>query len=78
MARKLLIIVTLPALLTLLIGCGKTAVLHPISGQDIQRIPAGETFEAPKDGWFFSDEYVKKVMKVKVDDPCCGLLSGVD
>jgi len=47
-------------------GCAKV-VLHPIQAIDIIRIKQGQTIEAPKDGYFLSDEYVKEVMEAKVE-----------
>lgn len=55
-----------PSLLT---GCAlfkKDIVLHPITGQDIVLLKAGETVTAPNQGAFLSDFYIEEVMKVKV------------
>ena len=53
-------------MLILLAGCAQTIHLHPISQQDIMHIDKGQTIEAPKDGWFMSDKYLKVVVKAKV------------
>ena len=53
-------------LLVVLTGCGNKVVLHPISTLDIVRLQKGQNFEAPQDGYFLSDEYVKTVMEAKI------------
>jgi hypothetical protein len=52
-------------LLTLLTGCN-IVVLHPIRTIDIQEVEAGVAFTPKLDGYFFSDKYVKNVMKAKI------------
>jgi len=49
-----------------LTGCGSKTVLHPIEGTDIVMVDKGQTFNAPKQGAFLSDEYIQEVMKAKV------------
>lgn len=51
--------------LLLISGCARITI-HPISGSDIIRVKQGQTFEAPKDGYYLSDEYVKIVMQAKI------------
>lgn len=52
--------------LLLLAGCARV-VIHPIEQTDIIRMEKGETIEAPKDGYFLSELYIKEVMKAKVE-----------
>ncbi|PJH74625.1 MAG: hypothetical protein CO064_11060 [Anaerolineae bacterium CG_4_9_14_0_8_um_filter_58_9] len=47
-------------------GCART-ILHPIEGSDIVRVKQGQSFEAPKDGYFLSNEYIKLVMEATVE-----------
>lgn len=55
-------------ILLFLAGCNcPTTILHPIEAVDIIRIKQGENFEAPKDGYFISDRYLKDVMDCKVE-----------
>jgi hypothetical protein len=70
--RTLLLLTSLIAL-TVCSGCQQAVTLHPVTtgdanSIDIQRIPAGSTFKAPagKSGWWFSDDYTKEVMRVKL------------
>jgi len=58
----------IPIILLLLIaGCpNPKVVLHPIEPIDIIRVKQGQEFEAPKDGYFLSDKYLKDVMEAKV------------
>lgn len=51
------------------------SVSHPITGDDVFRVPKkswikinkkGER-EIVKDGWFFSDKYVEDVVQIKID-----------
>ena len=61
--RKILPIV----LLVMISGCPQPQViLHPIRQIDIIRVKQGEQFEAPVDGYFLSDQYIKDVMEAKV------------
>ena len=46
-------------------GCSKV-ILHPIYHTDIIRVQKGEKLDAPKNGYFLSDDYVKEVMQAKV------------
>lgn len=61
-----MITVMLAALLTLLTNCGAKVVLHPIFDTDIVRMQKGQVLEAPQNGYFLSDKYVKSVMEAKV------------
>ena len=61
---KLIILLVFALLLS---GCTGQTVLHPIYETDIQRLVKDQEFVAPKDGYFFSDMYVKEVMNTKVD-----------
>lgn len=50
-------------------GCsGPAAVLYPLQGDHIINVAADEEFTAPRDGYFLSDDYLKKVLKAKVQD----------
>lgn len=62
--RKILPIV----LVCLVCGCQQPkVVLHPIETIDIVRVKKGQNFEAPKDGYFISDLYLRDVMEAKVE-----------
>ena len=54
------------AALLLMSGCARV-VLHPIEMRDIVQVKQGESFEAPKDGYFLSDFYIKEVMRARVE-----------
>jgi len=47
-------------------GCSKSIILHPIEQADIMQVKQGITYEAPKDGYFLSEFYIKEVMQAKV------------
>lgn len=47
-------------------ACAPSVVLHPIEDIDIMRVEQGESYEAPKDGYFLSEMYIKEVMKAKI------------
>ena len=50
-----------------LAGCSQPhVVIHPITNTDIVAVKQGQTFEAPKDGFFLSADYVREVMQAKV------------
>ena len=50
-------------------GCsGPAAVLYPLQGDHIINVKADEEFTAPRDGYFLSNEYFKKVLKAKVKE----------
>ena len=49
-----------------LTACNKV-VLHPLDGVHIQDVNEGESFTAPIDGYFLSNDYFKKVLKAKVE-----------
>ncbi len=48
-------------------GCSRIS-LYPLEGDHIINVKAGEEFTAPRDGYFLSDEYFKKVLKAKVGE----------
>lgn len=52
-------------LILLLAGCARV-VLHPIEHNDIFQVKKGLTYQAPKDGYFLSDFYIREVMEAKV------------
>jgi hypothetical protein len=66
---RLLRIVMLVSLTVSLCGCAlsKKVVLNPIEGTDIVTLKQGETLTAPKDGAFFSSEYIEDVLEVKLE-----------
>ena len=50
-------------------GCsGPAAVLYPLQGDHIINVKADEEFTAPRNGYFLSDEYLKKVLKAQVKE----------
>lgn len=54
-----------------LTGCSGPAAevnLYPLAGDHIIDVSKGQTFEAPRDGYFLSNEYMIKVLKVKVKE----------
>lgn len=50
----------------LLTGCGSVR-LYPIADDHIIQIDSGQTFTAPRDGYFLSSEYLKRVLDVKIE-----------
>ena len=49
-------------------GCsGKQVRITPIAETDFFPVLEGESFVAPKDGWFASNEVVEEIMDAKVD-----------
>jgi len=50
--------------LTISIGCS-TVVLHPIAKQDLVIMPAGQSYTPDRKGYFLSELYFNKVLKVK-------------
>lgn len=52
---------------TVLVGCARSIVLHPIDKQDIVRVAKDTPYAPDRDGYFLSDLYVKEVMEAKVD-----------
>ena len=55
-------------LLISVIGCsGNQVRITPIQQTDFFPVKAGETFTAPKQGWFASDEVVEEVWQAKID-----------
>lgn len=63
--KTILMLIFIPASMTSLTGC-RSVVLHPIEAEHIQGLDAGQQFTAPRDGYFLSDDYLKKVLKAKV------------
>ena len=56
-------------LMICLMGCSDTRVtLYPLAGDHIINVEADEEFTAPRNGYFLSDEYFKKVLKTKVKE----------
>ena len=53
-------------LLILLASCSTKTILHPIENTDIVFLQKGQSFEAPKNGYFISDFYLKEVMSSKI------------
>ncbi len=50
-------------------GCsGPGVTLYPLEGDHIINVAANEQFTAPRDGYFLSDEYFKKVLKAQVKE----------
>jgi len=50
-------------------GCsGPGVTLYPLEGDHIINVAAGEEFTAPRDGYYLSDEYFKKVLKAQVKE----------
>lgn len=50
-------------------GCsGPGVTLYPLEGDHIINVAANEEFTAPRDGYFLSDEYFKKVLKAQVKE----------
>lgn len=54
------------ALLLFLTSCARTLVINPIEGNDIVRLKKEISYTPEKDGYFFSDYYVEKIIKVKI------------
>ena len=48
-------------------GCSQKIIIHPIAQIDIIEVNEGQTFKAPKKGWFVSDLYMEEVMQAKVE-----------
>jgi hypothetical protein len=73
-SARILLLLMLPTLSMACSSCYSRLVLHPVvtgdaNSIDIQRVPAGQTFKAPagKSGFWFSDDYVKEVMKARLE-----------
>lgn len=47
-------------------GCKTT--IHAVSGQDIVLMKAGKSHTPDRDGYFLSNEYLKRVAKTKIDE----------
>lgn len=48
--------------------CGCATKVDPIQGYEIQWLQEGQEFIAPCDGYFFSSDFTKDVMEMKVRD----------
>jgi hypothetical protein len=61
-------ILSIPAIL-ILTGCHTKPriTLYPMAQTDIFSMETGKTYTAPKNGWFVSDFWMKKVGDVKVE-----------
>jgi len=46
-------------------GCSNVN-LYPLEGTHIIEVAKGETVIAPRDGYFLSDDYFKKILQAKV------------
>ena len=53
-------------LMILITGC-KSIKLYPLDQKHIVPVKEGEKVTAPKDGYFLSNEYFKKILKAKVE-----------
>ncbi len=63
-----LLLVMFSLILTIcLIGC-RSINLYPLDGSHIIDVNEAQTFTAPKDGYFLSNEYFKKVLNARVKD----------
>lgn len=51
----------------LLTGCGSVK-LYPIADDHIIQVDAGQMFTAPRDGFFLSSEYLKRILDAKVEN----------
>jgi len=52
----------------MLSGCQSAVTLYLLEGDHIVNVKKGEEFTAPRDGYFLSDEYFKKVLKAQVKE----------
>ena len=50
----------------LLTGCGSVK-LYPIADDHIIQVDAGHTLTAPRDGYFLSSEYLKRILDAQVE-----------
>lgn len=57
------VLVIAVALMLWLCGCNAPITLYPLEGDH-----ADEEFTAPRDGYFLSDEYFKKVLQAQVKE----------
>lgn len=65
--RKLNKVVILVAMLSSISGCFMEQSIHVLENEDYARLRMGDQFTVPKDGYFFSDEFVKDVMEAKTE-----------
>jgi hypothetical protein len=65
----MLILATCSLTLTICsMGCSPGVTFYPLEGDHIINVAADEEFTAPRDGYFLSDEYFKKVLKAQVKE----------
>jgi len=62
------ILLVLFVLVLWLCGCNAPITLYPLEGDHIVNVKKGEEFTAPREGYFLSNEYLKKVLKAKVKE----------
>jgi len=63
---KMVLLVTC---LTLLAGClGNKPSIYVLNQSEVIKMRTGDTVTAEQPGWYFSNEAVKRVMAVKIDD----------
>lgn len=48
------------------LGCDAKICLYPLAGEHIINVQADEEFTVPRDGYFLSNEYFKKVLKAQI------------
>lgn len=51
----------------LLTGCASIK-LYPIADDHIIQVDAGQTFTAPRDGYYLSSDYLKRILDAKVEN----------
>jgi hypothetical protein len=49
-------------------ACNAPITLYPLEGDHIINVAADEEFTAPRNGYFLSDEYFKKVLQAQVKE----------
>jgi hypothetical protein len=54
--------------IVILSGCQSAVTLYPLEGDHIINVAADEEFTAPRNGYFLSNEYFKKVLKAQVKE----------
>lgn len=64
--QKTLLILLLSLTALTASSCATKVVLHPLEQTDIILVKKGESVQAPKDGAFLSDFYIKEVMQARV------------
>ncbi len=68
MFKWVFLLVVIFVALMWLCGCAPTVALYPLEGDHIINVAANEEFTAPRNGYFLSDEYFKKVLKAQVKE----------